>query len=296
MIENLLSYGWLIAFFALWVGLSVGSFLNVVIYRFPIMLERAWRADFAEIEAATAERDGREPPADVEPDSTAEERFNLSFPNSHCPACDTPIRAWQNIPIVSWLLLRGKCAACGVSISARYPAVELLTGVLTLVVVAVFGYGWLTLGLAIYTWILIAATFIDADTQLLPDQLTLPLLWLALLINLSFPIVPLADAVVGAMAGYLSLWTIYWLFKLVTGKEGMGYGDFKLLAAIGALVGWQVLPAVVLIASIAGLLFAIIRALLGEKVAGQPMAFGPFLAVGGWVALIARDNLLGLLS
>lgn len=275
--DNLLSYGWLIASFALWVGLAVGSFLNVVIYRLPIMMERSWRADVAEM-------DGNELPE--------EPAFNLATPPSTCPKCDGRIRPWHNIPVIGWIALRGRCAACANPISVRYPLVEALTAVLTLLVIAQFGYGWQSGGLVLFTWMLIALTFIDADTQLLPDQLTLPLVWLGLLINLTYPIVPLADAVVGAMAGYLSLWSIYWLFKLITGKEGMGYGDFKLLAAIGALLGWQVLPGVVLIASVAGVAFAVVRGLLGERIAGQPMAFGPFLAVGGWVALMLRDSVL----
>lgn len=289
MPETLLTFGWLGLVAALWVALCVGSFLNVVIYRLPVMLNRQWQADAREF---------LEQPA---ADAPTDEPFNLAVPRSRCPACGAQIKAWQNIPVLSWLLLRGRCGNCSTQISARYPAIELLTGLATLVVLNVYGFTWLGLAAALFTWVLIAATFIDFDTQLLPDQLTLPLLWLGIIVNMSNgfgagSIVDLHSALIGAMAGYLFLWGTYWAFKLITGKEGMGYGDFKLLAAIGAWLGWQIIPGAILIAAITGLLYAMVGSLRGRREAGKPIAFGPFLAVAGWVCLVNRDTVLSFFA
>jgi len=276
-----MTYGWLGVLGAAWLGLCVGSFLNVVIYRMPLMLQRQWEAEAKHI------LQGEAPGADMAP-------FNLLVPRSRCPHCDRQIKAWENLPVVSWLALRGRCAGCGGRIGVRYPVVELLTGFLTLAVIALFGFTWPGLAALLFTWSLLALTFIDYDTQLLPDQLTLPLVWLGLLVNLQGGFTDIHSAIVGAVAGYLFLWSIYWAFKLVTGKEGMGYGDFKLLAAIGAWLGWQVLPATMLIAAGVGLLYALATSLLGQRERSQPIPFGPFLAIAGWVSLVQRDTVLRL--
>lgn len=277
--EMLLSQGWLIFLLLLWAGLSVGSFLNVVVYRLPIMLEGAWRADAREALELEAV-----PPAKA---------FNLMVPRSRCPQCDAPISAWQNIPVFSWLVLRGRCAACNARISTRYPAVEVLTALVSLTVVAVFGYTWDAMFALLFSWLLIAMALIDFDTRLLPDNLTLPLLWLGLLFNSSSGFVDLQSAVIGAAAGYLILWSIYWGFKLLTGKEGMGYGDFKLLAALGAWLGWQALPMVILISSVVGILLG--GTVLLIRKSREPIPFGPFLAIAGWVALVWRDSVVSFI-
>ncbi len=277
--EMLLSQGWLIFLLLLWAGLSVGSFLNVVVYRLPIMLERAWCADAREALELEAV-----PPAKA---------FNLMVPRSRCPQCDAPISAWQNIPVFSWLVLRGRCAACNARISTRYPAVEVLTALVSLTVVAVFGYTWDAMFALLFSWLLIAMALIDFDTRLLPDNLTLPLLWLGLLFNSSGGFVDLQSAVIGAAAGYLILWSIYWGFKLLTGKEGMGYGDFKLLAALGAWLGWQALPMVILISSVVGILLG--GTVLLIRKSREPIPFGPFLAIAGWVALVWRDSVVSFI-
>jgi len=252
-------------------GVCVGSFLNVVIYRLPLMMEAEWRAECASIE-------GRELPA--------RETFNLVTPPSRCPGCKAPVRAWQNIPVVSWLWLRGKCAGCGTAISARYPMVEVLGGALAALMAWRFGYSWaLALAMA-YAWALLALTFIDYDTQLLPDDITLPLLWLGLIANMHGLFTDLASAVLGAIAGYLVLWGVYWLFKLIARKEGMGYGDFKLLAAIGAWTGWQVLPFVIVLSAGLGAVIGSIALWASRKDAGSRIPFGPFLALGGIGALV----------
>ncbi len=284
MLDPLLTYGWQGLVLAIWFGLAVGSFLNVVIYRLPVMLNRQW-----ETEARTI----LELPA---PGAQDGEPFNLWVPRSRCPGCGTMIKARHNIPVLSWLALRGRCADCGTGISVRYPLIELWTGLATVYVVFLFGFTWLGLAAAIYTWFLIALTFIDFDTQLLPDQLTLPLVWLGLITSYFGGFTDLGSALFGAVAGYLFLWSTYWAFKLLTGKEGMGYGDFKLFAAIGAWLGWQVLPACVLIASVAGLVYALVTLLTRRRESAQPIAFGPFLAMGGWVSMLARDRVLTLFS
>ncbi len=258
------------------VGLAVGSFLNVVIHRLPKMMEAEWRAQCAELE-------GRAVPATG--------RYNLLVPRSQCPACKAQLRAIDNIPVVSWLFLRAKCARCGARISARYPIVEALTAVLSGWVALHFGWGWAgALALAL-VWSLIALTFIDADTTFLPDSITLPLLWLGLLANAFGVLVPLRDAVFGAAAGYLVLWSIYWLFKLATGKEGMGYGDFKLLAALGAWMGWKMLLPIVLLSSVVGAVVGIVLIVLARRGREIPIPFGPYLAAAGFIALLYGEPL-----
>jgi len=252
------------------VGLCIGSFLNVVIHRLPRMLERGWQEQCAELRGETA---------------APEPRYNLMVPRSACPACGHKITAAENIPVVSWLALRGKCSACGAAISARYPLVELLGGLLAAGAIYRFGPTWQGIAACAFLWTLLALTFIDFDTQLLPDDLTLPLLWGGLLANLYGLFVPLREAVIGAIAGYLTLWTIYWLFKLVRGKEGMGYGDFKLLAALGAWLGWKMLPLIVLGSSVVGAFIGISLVVFKGRDHNIPLAFGPYLAIAGMIAL-----------
>ncbi len=279
-------------------GLAIGSFLNVVIYRVPIILERQWREQCQELAASG-------PPA--EPAKQVDAPFNLMVPRSACPACKAPITAMQNIPVLSYLFLKGRCANCGVRISARYPAIEALTGILSAAVAWKFGFGWPALAALVLTWFLVALTFIDVDTQLLPDNLTLPLLWIGLLISLwappggatSLPMDP-HTAIIGAITGYLSLWSVYHLFRLLTGKEGMGYGDFKLFAALGAWLGWKMLLPIILVAAVVGAVVGIaILALRGQN-RSTPIAFGPFLAAAGWLMLMFGQELvtgyLGLFS
>ncbi|NWK77155.1 A24 family peptidase [Aquitalea sp. LB_tupeE] len=261
----------LLVVMALLLGLLVGSFLNVVIHRLPVMLERGWQ---------------RECDRYLGRDMQEAARYNLLVPASHCPECKQAVQAWQNIPLLSYALLRGRCAHCGTGISWRYPAVELLTGLLFAVVAWRFGWGAPMLGYLLLTAVLVALTFIDADTQLLPDDLTLPLVWGGLLFNLYTGAVALEDAVIGAVAGYLSLWLVYWLFKLCTGKEGMGYGDFKLLAAFGAWLGWSMLPLIILLSSLVGAVVGIVLMMLSRIGRGQALPFGPYLAAAGWIALL----------
>ncbi|MCX4032292.1 prepilin peptidase [Aeromonas caviae] len=260
-------------------SLMVGSFLNVVIHRLPIMMERTWHAEYSDYFG----NDEETPPATG--------RYNLMVPRSRCPHCDHPIGALENIPLLSWLWLRGRCRDCHAPISARYPLVELLTALLSVSVAAALAPGWGTLAALLLTWTLVALTFIDLDKMLLPDQLTLPLLWGGLLFNLAGGFVPLADGVVGAMAGYLVLWSLYWAFKLLTGKEGMGYGDFKLLAALGAWLGWQALPIMLLLSSLAGAIIGIGLILLRNHHQGKPIPFGPYLAIAGWITLLWGDSI-----
>lgn len=260
-------------------GLLVGSFLNVVIHRLPKMMEQEWRAQSLEFL-------GQEP---AEPET----RMTLSTPNSSCPQCGHAIRPWENIPVISYLFLRGKCSSCKAAISLRYPLVELLTGALTLVVVAHYGASWQSLLAFVFTAMLIAMSMIDFDTQLLPDKLTLPLLWLGLIANSFGLFTSLQDAVWGAVAGYLALWTVYHLFKILTGKEGMGYGDFKLLAALGAWMGWQALPMIILLSSLVGAIIGISLILFRGRDRQIPIPFGPYLAIAGWIALLWSDEITG---
>jgi len=264
------------------IGLCVGSFLNVVIHRLPKMLDRGWRAQCAELAGEPA------------PESP---RYNLLVPRSQCPACGHRISALENVPVLSFLFLRGRCSACQVPISARYPLVELLTGALTIVAVLRFGGLTPAAGAAcMLLWSLIALTFIDFDTQLLPDNITLPLLWAGLLANVAglVPGVTLRDAVIGAVAGYVALWSVYWLFKLIRGKEGMGYGDFKLLAALGAWLGWQMLPLIVLLSSVVGAVIGIGLVVFKGRDHQIPLAFGPYLAIAGAIALFFGKSLMAL--
>jgi leader peptidase (prepilin peptidase)/N-methyltransferase len=258
-------------------GLAIGSFLNVVIHRLPRMMENEWKAQCAELSGAEPAVEGP--------------RYNLLVPRSHCPHCNTPLRAADNIPLVSWLMLRGRCAHCGTGISARYPVVEALTAALSAGIAYKFGFTTTTLLALVLTWTLVALTFIDADTTLLPDDLTLPLLWLGLGANLVGTFVPLSEAVIGAIAGYLALWSIYWLFKLTTGKEGMGYGDFKLLAALGAWLGWKALLPIVLLSSLVGAVVGIALIVLARRGREIPIPFGPYLAAAGFIVLLAGDTL-----
>ena len=257
-------------------SLAIGSFLNVLIHRLPKMMEADWRAQCAELEGGAVAAAGH---------------YNLLVPHSHCPQCKTPLRVIDNIPIASWLALRGKCAHCATRISVRYPIVEGLTAVLSAVVSWKFGLTWQTALALVFTWTLIALTFIDADTTLLPDDLTLPLLWLGLLANAYGLFVPLKDAVLGAAAGYLVLWCIYWLFKLTTGKEGMGYGDFKLLAALGAWMGWKALLPIVLLSSLVGAVVGIALIFLARRGREIPIPFGPYLAAAGMIMMLTGDRL-----
>lgn len=259
-------------------GLLVGSFLNVVIYRMPKIMEREWHNNCLELQ-------GLEIPE--------QPKFSISKPRSTCPHCGHKITALENIPVISYLFLRGKCSSCQAKISPRYPLIEALTGLLIGLVSWKFGYSSLTLFAWLFTFALIALTFIDFDTQLLPDDITLPLLWLGLFVNLNSGFTDLKSAVIGAIAGYLILWSIYWVFKLVTGKEGMGYGDFKLLAAIGAWFGWQLLPAVILLSSIVGVIIGVGLIIYAKRGREVPMPFGPFLALGGIAALFYGQQLAG---
>lgn len=252
-------------------GFAVGSFLNVVIYRMPKMMERQWRAEYAAL------NDQEIPPA---------ERFNLVAPRSRCPACGHAITALENIPVVSYVMLGGKCSACKTRISLRYPAVEALTGALTGYVVWRFGFTAVAAGALLFTWSMIALAFIDLDTFYLPDDITLPLLWTGLLFNLGGVFSDLPSAVIGAAGGYLALWAVFWIYKLATGKEGMGYGDFKLLAAIGAWLGWKMLPLVILLSSVVGAVVGILLIILARHGRNVPIPFGPYLAAAGLVALL----------
>ncbi|MGH8539693.1 MAG: prepilin peptidase [Stenotrophobium sp.] len=252
-------------------GMIVGSFLNVVILRLPRMMEVAWKRECREI---------------LDLPAVEQETLSLTTPPSCCPHCKAPVRAWQNVPVISWLLLRGKCAKCAAPISVQYPLVEAFTGLLS--AVCAWKFGWTPeLGAAlVLTWALVALAVIDLRTQLLPDDITLPLLWLGLALSF-FPVFAnLHDALTGAMAGYLSLWTVFHLFRLITGKEGMGYGDFKLFAALGAWLGWQSLPLIILLASLVGAAAGIALILLRRQGKDIPIAFGPYLAAAGWIALI----------
>jgi leader peptidase (prepilin peptidase) / N-methyltransferase len=275
-------------------GLLVGSFLNVVIYRVPVMLDRQWREQCAELAAGSAGTTAATatPAAQSEP-------FNLVVPRSRCPGCKAPITAVQNIPVFSWLFLRGRCAGCGTPISVRYPIIEAFTGIASALVAWKFGFGWPALAALVLTWYLIALTFIDVDTQLLPDNMTLPLMWLGLLFALWGPDsgegplpVDLRTSVIGAVAGYVSLWSVFHLFKLLTGKEGMGYGDFKLFAALGAWLGWQMLLPIILIAAAVGAITGIAMLSVQGKDRATPIAFGPYLAAAGWLMLLFGPELV----
>ncbi len=253
-------------------GLLVGSFLNVVGYRLPLMMERRWRQECAELNGQTP--------------TGAEEPYNLVVPRSACPACGHKITALENIPVISYLFLRGKCSGCGTKISPQYPLVEAITGGLSVFIAWHFGFTWQTLAALFFTWSLIALTIIDLKKQLLPDSITLPLLWAGLIINLNHVFTDPQSSLLGAVFGYLSLWSVYHLFRLLTGKEGMGHGDFKLLAALGAWLGWQALPVVIIFSSLVGAVVGIAMIVFKRQQQGQPIPFGPFLAAAGWLAMI----------
>jgi leader peptidase (prepilin peptidase)/N-methyltransferase len=266
-------------------ALLIGSFLNVVIYRLPLMMEREWRDQCAEVAAMPASE-------------LPEGRFDLLVPRSRCPSCGAAIGAWQNIPILSYLLLRGRCSGCQVAISARYPVVEAATAILAAIVAWRFGFGWEALMGVVLTIGLIPITLIDFDRQLIPDAIVLPLLWIGLAMSLWHPVpgsevlfIGSREAIIGAIAGYLSLWSFYWLFKLITGKEGMGYGDFKLLAALGAWLGYTYLFTIIILSAVVGALLGIALILFRGRDRQIPMPFGPFLAAAGWLAMVAGEDL-----
>ena len=266
--------------------LLIGSFLNVVIHRLPIMMEREWREQADELQ--------KSPPEHALPEG----RFDLVAPRSRCPSCGQLITALQNIPVISYLFLKGRCANCKTSISVRYPLVELLTAVLAATCAWHFGVGWEALMAIIMTITLVAIAMIDADTQLIPDSIVLPLMWLGLAMSLFHPLpgsnmlfISPKDAIVGAMAGYLTLWSVFWLFKLVTGKDGMGYGDFKLLAALGAWLGWQQLPMIILMSAVVGALINIVMIVARGKDRSVPIPFGPYLAAAGWITMLWGETI-----
>ncbi|MFZ6047440.1 prepilin peptidase [Pseudomonas sp. CR3202] len=277
LIDFLASHALAFVLLALLLGLLLGSFLNVVIYRLPQMMFRDWQEQAREALSLP-----EEPKGPV---------FNLVLPNSRCPHCSHEIRAWENIPVVSYLALGGKCSACKAPISKRYPLVELACGLLSAYVAWHFGFGWQAGAFLLLTWGLLAMSMIDVDHQLLPDALVLPLLWLGLILNSQDLFTSLDHALWGAVAGYMSLWSVYWLFKLVTGKEGMGHGDFKLLAMLGAWGGWQVLPLTILLSSLVGAVLGVIMLRLRNKDTATPIPFGPYLAIAGWIALLWGDQI-----
>ncbi|MBP8119505.1 MAG: prepilin peptidase [Shewanella sp.] len=273
---------------------TIGSFLNVVIHRFPVMMKREWQQEcnqyLQEYHAEIVTQIGIDKlnkPIDSFP-----EKYNLVVPGSACPKCKTTIKPWHNLPVFGWLMLKGKCAACHAPISARYPIIEFITGLLVATLAWHFGPSWQFVFASILTFVLIALTGIDLDEMLLPDQMTLPLLWLGLIINLNHTFASPTDAVIGAAAGYLSLWSIFWLFKILTGKEGMGYGDFKLLAVFGAWLGWQMLPLVILLSSLVGAVVGITMIVSKRLKQGNPIPFGPYIAAAGWIALLFGQQIV----
>ncbi|WP_286233463.1 prepilin peptidase [Thalassotalea sediminis] len=257
-------------------GLLIGSFLNVVIYRFPKMLEYTW---YQECREFLADEISSKPKKEIK-------QITLSTPSSCCPHCQHKIRFYENVPVLSWLVLGGKCSQCKQAISKRYPIIEAVTAILSVVIAYHYGFEPITLAMLLLTWGLICLTMIDFDHMLLPDQITYPLLWLGLLININGTLVPLEQSVIGAVAGYMSLYSVFWLFKLVTGKEGMGHGDFKLFAVFGAWMGWQLLPLLILMSSFAGAIIGITLMLVKGHQRGQAIPFGPYIAIAGWVCLI----------
>ncbi|MFV7768718.1 prepilin peptidase [Shewanella marisflavi] len=271
---------------------TIGSFLNVVIHRLPVMMKREWQQEcnqyLEEYHKSTIKEieDKLAQPIDDYP-----EKYNLIVPGSACPKCKTNIKPWHNLPILGWLMLGGKCANCKTNISARYPIIEAITGLAVAYLAYYFGPSWQFVFATILTFGLIALTGIDLDEMLLPDQITLPLLWLGLLINLDSTFVSLSDAVIGAAAGYMSLWSVFWGFKLLTGKEGMGYGDFKLLAVFGAWFGWQLLPLIILLSSVVGALVGLLLIVNKKINSGNPIPFGPYIALAGWIAMIWGERI-----
>ncbi|MGE6383426.1 prepilin peptidase [Shewanella baltica] len=273
---------------------TIGSFLNVVIHRFPVMMKREWQQEcnqylqeYHEDIVKKIGIDQLNKPIDDFP-----EKYNLVVPGSACPKCKTSIKPWHNLPLLGWLMLKGKCAACHAPISARYPIIEFITGLLIATLAWHFGPSWQFVFASILTFVLVALTGIDLDEMLLPDQMTLPLLWLGLIINLNHTFASPTDAIIGAAAGYLSLWSIFWLFKILTGKEGMGYGDFKLLAVFGAWLGWQMLPLVILLSSLVGAVVGITMIVSKRLKQGNPIPFGPYIAAAGWIALLFGQQIV----
>ncbi|QFU21022.1 A24 family peptidase [Shewanella eurypsychrophilus] len=278
---------WLFSAIAFTFAAVIGSFLNVVIHRFPVMMKREWQQE-CNLYLNEYHEQLIKPIADKldKPIDEYPEKYNLVVPGSACPKCKTDIKPWHNLPIIGWLMLKGKCASCNTSISARYPIIELLTGTAVAFLAYHYGPSWEFAFATLLTFVLIALTGIDLDEMLLPDQLTLPLLWLGLLINLNGTFTSPTDAVIGAAAGYMSLWTVFWAFKLITGKEGMGYGDFKLLAVLGAWFGWQLLPLIILLSSLVGAVVGIALIVSKKLHQGNPIPFGPYIALAGWIAMI----------
>jgi leader peptidase (prepilin peptidase)/N-methyltransferase len=269
-------------------SLLIGSFLNVVILRYPIMLFRSWLIDSKDLRENLPEHSAL---------NDLDSAYTLSKPASHCPRCQSPVKAWQNIPILSYLLLKGKCSGCAehgkeTKISLRYPLVELATGLLSLALLIKFPFSIQLAAMLVFTWSLVAMSMIDIDHQILPDTMTLSLMWLGLLLNIDHTFVDLQSAVIGAMAGYLSLWSVYWLFKLATGKDGMGFGDFKLLAALGAWFGWQFLPMIILLSSLVGAVVGIAGIMILGRDKNIPIPFGPYLAAAGWIAAMWGNDIM----
>jgi len=264
------------------IGLLVGSFLNVVIYRLPIMMQRGWRKECTEYLQLDPE---------AAQEAVTEEPFNLVFPLSRCPGCNTPIKPYQNIPVISYLFLKGKCATCGCHISMRYPVIEALTAIASIIIGWHFGYTPQAAFALLLTWALIALIFIDIDHQLLPDSITLPMLWLGMCLSLFNVFTDAHASIIGAAAGYMALWAVFHLFKLATGKEGMGYGDFKLLALFGAWLGWQCLPIIILLSSLVGAVIGLGMIVFVKHDHNVPIPFGPYLAIAGWIALLWGNDL-----
>ncbi|WP_324295170.1 A24 family peptidase [Shewanella sp. 10N.7] len=293
-ISTMSQYTWLFISISFIFAATIGSFLNVVIHRFPVMMKREWQSEcnyylteyHPDIVKEVGEKRLNKPIDDFP------KKYNLVVPGSACPKCKADIKPWHNLPILGWLALGGKCANCKIKISARYPVFELITGLLIATLAWHFGPTWQFLFASILTFVLVALTGIDLDEMLLPDQLTLPLLWLGLIINLKGIYASPADAIIGATAGYLSLWSVFWLFKIVTGKEGMGYGDFKLLAVFGAWLGWQFLPLIILLSSLVGAIVGISMMLAKNLGRDNPIPFGPYIAIAGWIALIWGQDII----
>lgn len=277
-IEILQNQAWVFYGLIIIIGLAFGSFLNVVIYRLPIMLEKEWRSqcsDFLDLDKAETS-----------------DTFTLAIPASSCPQCGHKIRFWENIPLISYLMLKGRCSSCQCHISLEYPLIEAITATLSVMVAYHFGVSWQTIAALLLTWSLIALTMIDFHKQLLPDNITMPLLWLGILCNMFGLFTDLQSSIIGAIAGYLSLWSVYHLFRLVTGKEGMGYGDFKLLAVLGAWMGWKILPIIIVLSSFVGAIIGIAMIVVVRHDKNIPIPFGPYLAIAGWITLIWGDAIL----
>ncbi|EGT3628017.1 prepilin peptidase [Morganella morganii] len=292
--QPLVQNPWLFIALSFIFAATIGSFLNVVIHRFPVMMKREWQQEcnqylqeYHEDIVKKIRIDQLNKPIDAFP-----EKYNLVVPGSACPKCKTSIKPWHNLPILGWLILKGKCAACNAPISSRYPVIEFITGLLIATLAWHFGPSWQFIFASILTFALVALTGIDLDEMLLPDQMTLPLLWLGLIINLNHTFASPTDAIIGAAAGYLSLWSIFWLFKILTGKEGMGYGDFKLLAVFGAWLGWQMLPLVILLSSLVGAVVGITMIVSKRLKQGNPIPFGPYIAAAGWIALLFGQQIV----